>query len=380
MKKIAIALLAANAIISCDDTSEELKTPSISLQAEVYMPLKVDTKVEYDEDVQFSWQVKSASSEIYSLVGKNEKKPTFVATKEGEYVLQLKVTSARETRVVDYPINVVGDKKDYSAFVTSVYDYQPAPGQFVNKLPSVSDGDSKEAVMKKVEDALVGDNPSSFVTLGGFGGNVVFGFDHPIINVDDAADFVVYGNAFDGSAEPGVIFVAYDANGNGIPDDEWYEIYGESHLLESTIADYEITYYRPENEIEEETAEYIAWRDNQGQSGYLAKNGTHLQSYLPIWDNKDEFTFSGRRLADNAVFENNRWVLHNVGWGYADNFSNKDEGANIDIAWARDRNGDEVDLPCINFVKVQAAIRQECGWIGEVSPEIGGAMDLHNNS
>ncbi len=377
MKKTAIALLAMTAAISCDETTENIKAPSTDFQAKTYQLLEIDTEVAYDEDAQFAWQVKSASGEIYSLAGANEKNPTFVAAKEGKYLLQLQVTSGDKTEVAEYPIRVDGDNNEFSQFVASVFDYEPAPGQFINTLPSASEGDSKEAVIKKVEDALVGDNTSAFVSLGGFGGNVVFGFDHPIINVDEVADFIVYGNAYEGSAEPAIIYVAYDKNGNGLPDDEWYEIYGESHLMETTIADYEITYYRPENETEEATDEYIAWKDNQGQSGYLAKNSFHRQSYLPLWDDKDEFTFRGRRLADNGVFENNRWVLSDVGCGYADNFSNSDKGANIDIAWARDKNGKVVDLPCINFVKVQAAVRQECGWIGEVSPEIAGGKDLH---
>ncbi len=377
MKKIAIVLMAMTGVVSCDEATDSLYIPENDFMAKAYQLIEIDTKEVYNEDAQFAWQVKSASGEVYSIVGKNEKKPKFIAGDKGEYVLQLKVTAEGETKVMDYTICVEGGQEEYSAFVTSVFDYQPAPGQFVNVIPSASDGEGKEDVRKKVEEILVGDSPEKFVTLGGFGGNVVLGFDHPIINVEDVDDFVVYGNAYDGSSEPGVIYVAYDANGNGLPDDEWYEIYGEAHSLESTVADYEITYYRPENEIEEETAEYIAWKDNQGESGFISKNSFHRQSYLPLWDDKDEFTFRGRRLADNGVFENNTWVLHNVGWGYADNFSNKDEGANIDIAWARDKNGKELDLPCINFVKVQSAVRQECGWIGEVSPEIAGAKDLN---
>ena len=377
MKKTVIALLALFATISCDDKTEDLSIDRIDFKTKAYTLIEIDTKEEYVKDAQFAWQVKSASGEIYSLVGRDQKKPTFVAAKEGEYILQLTVTSGDIKEIAEYPVRVEGNKKEFSPFVTSVFDYQPAPGQFVNKIPMASEGESKEDVIGKVKEMLVGDDIKKFVTLGGFGGNVIFGFDHPIINVDDKTDFIVYGNAYDGSAEPAIIYVSCDENNNGLPDDEWYEIYGQSHLNERTIADYEITYFRPETDVEEESTEYIAWKDNQGQSGFLAKNNFNRQSYLPYWDDKDEFTFRGRRLADNGVLENNRWVLHNVGWGYADNFSNNDEGANIDISVARDSNGKVVEIPCINFVKVQSAVRQECGWIGEVSPEIAGGKDLH---
>lgn len=113
------------------------------------------------------------------------------------------------------------------------------------------------------------------ISLGGFGGYVVVGFDHTITNVTGKRDFRVLGNAFysaanpdsdapeGGSCEPGVIMVAYDKNQNGMPDeDEWYEIAGSAHedaALElwydkavaagndvETYRNYEITYYRPE--------------------------------------------------------------------------------------------------------------------------------------
>lgn len=77
------------------------------------------------------------------------------------------------------------------------------------------------------------------VSLGGFGGYIVVGFDHTIENKSGLCDFRVLGNAFYangasdyGSSEPGVIQVCYDANGNGLPDDGWYEIAGSSYLTE----------------------------------------------------------------------------------------------------------------------------------------------------
>lgn len=60
------------------------------------------------------------------------------------------------------------------------------------------------------------------ISLGGFGGYVVVGFDHTIANVVGKRDFRVLGNAFysadnpdinapeGGSCEPGVVMVAYD--------------------------------------------------------------------------------------------------------------------------------------------------------------------------
>src|SRR5690606_38628362 len=117
----------------------------------------------------------------------------------------------------------------------------PAVGQFTNKLPLYENGDTQAQMNEKVL-AAIGNNKKGMITLGGFGGYVVMGFDHTIMNVAGKRDFRVLGNAFyadanpnpnapeGGSCEPGVIMVAYDANKNGIPDDnEWYEIAGSAH-------------------------------------------------------------------------------------------------------------------------------------------------------
>lgn len=84
------------------------------------------------------------------------------------------------------------------------------------------------------------------VSLGSFGGYIIVGFDHSIPNSGNQYDFCVQGNAFDGSSEPGIVWVMQDINGNGLPDDEWYELKGSEAGKEETIQNFEVTYYRPE--------------------------------------------------------------------------------------------------------------------------------------
>ena len=58
--------------------------------------------------------------------------------------------------------------------------------------------------------------------MGGFGGYIIFGFDHSVAN-NAGADLAIYGNPIGGSApwaEPGIVMVSQDVNGNGKPDDE----------------------------------------------------------------------------------------------------------------------------------------------------------------
>ena len=56
---------------------------------------------------------------------------------------------------------------------------------------------------------------------------------------------------------------------------------------------------------------------------------------------------------------------------------NEDEGSTFDIDWAVDKKGNKVNLPGIDFIKVYTGVRQNCGWLGEVSTEVCGVEDLH---
>lgn len=291
----------------------------------------------------------------------------------------------------------------YSAYVSKVYDFMPAVGQFTNDLPKYEAGDTHESMVKKAEAMIKGEKPAGMVSLGGFGGYIVFGFDHTIENVAGKRDIRILGNAFwadanpnpnasarGGSCEPGIIMVAYDANKNGVPDDnEWYEIAGSEHSNSKTIKNYEITYYRPaENKVPVTNdrdsyatdVEYIRWEDNQGNKGFKMKNQYHTQSYFPQWIKEDKITFKGTLLRNNAVDESKEgkyWVQYSFDWGYADNAPNADNESAIDIDWAVDKNGNKVHLPGVDFVKVYNGLNQECGWLGESSTEVAGAVDLH---
>lgn len=123
-----------------------------------------------------------------------------------------------------------------SPFAAAVIEYAPAPGQFVND-PLFNNASA--AVGRPYAGGFDDPGNSSLVTLGGFGGSLVLAFDHTVL--DDAAnpfglDAIVYGNAFWVSgnpnrrwAEPAVIEISRDVNGNGLADDAWFLIPG-SHL------------------------------------------------------------------------------------------------------------------------------------------------------
>ena len=297
-------------------------------------------------------------------------------------------------------IIVTEEQVAYSPYIHKIYEYHPAPGQFINELPKYENGDTPETMRKKVEDCLARNN-QQMISLGAFGGYVTFGFDHTVINVPGEYDFKIEGNAFvaathldaerkGGSCEPGIVMVAFDWNQNGKPDeDEWYELAGSDYHKSSTVKNYGITYRRhdpnsppvpdPANSITNLT--YIPWTDNRDSTGYIHKNKFHHQSYWPLWihENITSLTFHGTKLPNNAVDESGNgsyFVQYMFPWGYADNQPNE-EDLGFKIDWAVDKMGKPVHLPGADFIRVYTGLNQYCGWLGETSTEISGARDLH---
>lgn len=274
---------------------------------------------------------------------------------------------------------------DYSAYLTRVFDYTPAPGQFVNKLPEFIEGDTPATMAKKAEAAIAGDK-GGLITLGGYGGYVVVGFDHTIENKVGKTDFAVFGNAYNGNSEPGIVMVAVDGNKNGKPDDTWYELAGSEYNRAETTHQYAITYYKPDENktpVPHETltyvtdATYIQWSAGAYGEGFIYKIQFHQQSYYPLWIKQPELKFTGTRLPDNVTVTDGIYMLQSYNWGYADNMANNDSGAQLDIDWAVDAGGNKVNLAGIDFVKIYTGVNQFNGRIGESSTEVSGVVDLH---
>ncbi len=321
----------------------------------------------------------------------------FIARDEGTYDLSFDIIDERTPYHFDFTVTVLHEEIEYSPYISKVYEYNPAPGQFVNEMPRYEEGDSYADILQKAEESISGTN-DIMITLGGFGGYVTFGFDHSVINVPDEYDFRIWGNSFyeltdtsrkGGSAEPGIVMVSYDRNCNGLPDDEWYELAGSSYYDISTIHNYNVSYRRPDDNripVPDESGflsdtEYIPWHDSEGTDGFIPMNIFHSQSYWPKWMERDELTFCGTRLPPNAVDTSGigrYFILYCFDWGYVDNHPNDYADLNsFKIDWAVDSNGCHVDLPAIDFVRVYTGVNQYCGWLGETSTELCRAADLH---
>lgn len=331
----------------------------------------------------------------------------FPATDEGEYAVfgtaSLNKGGQQITLCKEFRVRVYADGAFYRAKTSSsksdyneVFEYTPAPGQFINELktggfngtqitPETAIDYAKKRMANR--DKQGKKNPL-FVSLGGFGGYIIVGFDHSIDNSGDY-DLGILGNSFNGSSEPGIVWVMQDENGNGLPDDTWFELAGSETGKSETIQNYAVTYYRPSG-----PGMPVQWSDNKGNKGEIdyLKQFHPQEYYYPLWVMEDSYTLTGTCLKANnydASGNGSYWVNPHYEWGYVDNWSPIDRLTNEDnanaaananhfkISNAIDFECKPIDLKYIDFVKVQVGVNTKSGWLGEVSTEVFGFYDYN---
>ena len=276
-----------------------------------------------------------------------------------------------------------------------VVELHQAPGQFINELPYADEETSQEEVCANAQDQL---ENGALISLGTYGGYITVKFDQPVEN-KTGNDILIKGNGFyansdpvygdktiGGSIEPGIVYVGV---GSDPATADWYELAG-SEYFNSEVHDFSIKYFKPESEVTSNN--YIrwecSWTDADGtkrdSTGYHAKNSFHSQSYWPKYEDKDELTFSGGRLPNNAIDQSGKgtyWVQYRYSadsYGYVDACPANDSlYSSFDISWAVDSEGCPVALDKVDFVRVATGIFQYCGWLGETSTEVADFADLH---
>lgn len=284
----------------------------------------------------------------------------FGAGKEFQLIDYGKIADINDPSGVAEQIHPRAVSNGSSKFISKVIEYRPAPGQY--GLSSYSSLANANSIVGKY---------GSPVTLGMFGGYIVFQFDHSVINWN-GTDFVVRGNAFATANEPGAVMVSFDANGNGLPDDEWFELKGDLYDAESTIADYEITYTKPAD-----AASLITWSDNKGGSGTMTK-GT--SKWPALYTDITTLTFSGRKIEMPTMYE------LSCGYGYADTFTadyktviNGDNDTASTNKFDIDRADSPKKLLAVDFIKIYNPVYQvdtKYPTFNEISTEIAGAVSV----
>ena len=328
--------------------------------------LRINAEVFYADNGTYRWTVDD--EEIST-----EKDLFHVMRTPGTYTFRLTVKNENGENYADIPVIV--QEKTYDYNVSKGFEHLPAPGQFVNVMPQWEEGDTQEDMNAKALESI----RDGGVSLGGFGGRVVMGFDHVLMNTGDDYDFRIKGNAQATSSEPGIIMVSVDANGNGLPDDEWYEIAGSAFHDPKTVKDCKITYT-----LTHTTPEMlIKWEDNTGKSGEIVKNEHHNQNYFPEWLADNSYTLEGTMLTNENVYDTSGngflWVSLPFDFGYADNCMENQDCSKIKIGWAVDKFGQPVQLKGIDFIRVHTGINAFAGWMGEISTEIFGFEEFNIN-
>ena len=357
-------------------------------------------EVSDERDITYLWQMEGETlGEESHLV--------FRADSVGDYAITATATANNGGEQITYTREFTVTVYEEGAFYRAksgaskadfdrVYEYTPAPGQFINETKTGGfDGTqtTAEAAIAYAEARMTetdsNGNPNPiWVSLGGFGGYIVVGFDHSVDNSGDY-DLGILGNSFSGSSEPGVVWVMQDENGNGEPDDTWYELAGSETGKAETTQNYAVTYYRPSGA---EMA--VQWSDNLGNWGQIdyLKQFHRQEYYYPLWIESDSYTLTGTLLKArnfDASGNGSYWVNAEYDWGYADNFSPVDRLTESDntaadinanyfkISNAIDLDGESIDLDYIDFVKVQCAVNAKSGWLGELSTEVAGFFDYN---
>lgn len=219
LKAVALGCLI---LASCSDDESfvltqgdvKVEMPEGGFVAQTNQLLKITPQYPAGEAIAFEWQL---DGEVIATTPSLE----YMFEVGGEYLLTLEVSCRDQRFKYEYPLKVqingeVDTPAEATPYVTRVLDYMPAVGQFTNTLPKYEEGDTQEDMNRKVLGAI-GNNKKGMITLGGYGGYVVVGFDHTIKNVEGKRDFRVLANAFysaanpdkdapeGGSCEPGII-------------------------------------------------------------------------------------------------------------------------------------------------------------------------------
>ncbi|MDR3147351.1 MAG: hypothetical protein LBU00_03115 [Treponema sp.] len=198
----------------------------------------------------------------------------------------------------------------------------------------------------------------------------------------------IVGNGFGLWSEPGIVWVQEDANGNGIPDEMWYEVPGSddthSHWKEAIARRYGVKYFRvaegssTPNEYGQ-TIHTIGWVDSRGRAGILPGGWPHEWGVSGDW-----VTYTGTLLRSDIVKKSDDSSDFTLGaggfWGYVDAYNGDKQYVDCAAANAKKADGTSAGLTTIRFVKVQTGIFRYESAFGEMSTEIVSATGLSDQS
>jgi hypothetical protein len=201
-------------------------------------------------------------------------------------------------------------------------------------------------------------------SLGAAGGYMLWSVEH-------RPSYTITGNAFSGWWEAGVVWVQEDRNGNGLPDETWYELKGGEDAdpvsRNQITRRYALRYFEAAGGST--STEYghilreVYWTDSKGRSGYMPGGWPYDWGVAGNWA-----TYTFTLLKDQGNIDKGSYGGLVSTPGYVDAVGNT-----YYINDAMDLAGNPVALGAVRFVKVQTAIFSYGGSYGDVSTEIKSA-------
>lgn len=216
------------------------------------------------KDYEYEWSIGD------SVIGK-KLNLSFISPEPGTYELTLRATAGKQVVTVTRKIAVNAEQYVKNAY--TVLEYAPAPGKnhnwsIIGSADNWKYGDeyplaypdflTKATSIRKV-------NANAALFLGSWGGSATFKFDHTVANISGKTDLEL--TAFYSNRDLPAIYVAYDRNKNGIPDEEeWYELKNDDYGQED-IPEYEMifTYNKTETDARR-IYSYFNWKDKDRKS------------------------------------------------------------------------------------------------------------------
>jgi hypothetical protein len=375
MKKVfclATALLAVAAtFLSCSKDDEE----PIRLTLDEYYSipighvLEVTPKVEGTQNGLYLWTIGDSTISTSS-------KLEFITATAGSYNVKLVVTEGSRKTTKEFTIQATN--ASYSKLSTLVYDYNPAPGRMVNSFSNKIAKTKAEAL--EMINNMIKTGTKLNLSLGCLGGSAVFAFDHTIMNVPGQDDFKVI-LSDENYRGLGIVYVAYDRNKNGKPDDdEWCEIPGNLEGTKEIVSDYEVTISHNRVDDTNEYISYYNWTDNKGNKGTQCMDYyewiSELDYIYPAWINED-IKCSGKMVMVNHDTFTKDAANNHYGHYLYPTGTLSGQSTPFDISKAVDAKGKPVSLPGIDFIKIKSAVFCEYPLNGYYSLVIRQVTDLH---
>ena len=347
-----------------------------TVKVQAYVLRQLPSEARFSWDVDGTPQPQATASEY-----------VFTGSAQGRHTLRLTLETPDTTATQEFVVNVCAPAGTFrrgfagDALVNKIYEYMPAPGHQVNGYIIVGDSYPPDCTHEQACDSVLAHMQRRWsVSLGSQGGYLIAGFDHSVRNSGGDYDLSIKGNPFSYQSEPGIVWVSQDDNGDGLPNDQWFELAGSELRTANHRTDYAITYYRPAVR-----RSATAWCDIDGRTGYVP--------YMSYWNPNDSYwqpwvegtarTYFGSQLADHSTYSGGYSDIPPYGWGYADNLgSDYVEGPaglmnHVKISAAIDHDGAFVDLEYIDFVKIQTAQIGSTPNLGDISTEVYYIGDYH---